>query len=55
MLIPLVVLEEISGLCKSSDKGDRAALALDVVNKLISDKSVSLLTSKVVIQIKKVV
>ena len=47
LLIPLVVLEEISGLCKSSEKGNRAASALDVVNRLISEKSVSLLTSKV--------
>ena len=47
LLIPLVVLDEITGLCKSSNKGERAAQALDSVNKFIADKSVALLTSKV--------
>ena len=47
VLIPLVVLDEIAGLCKSSEKGERAAHALDIVNKFITDKAVSLLTSKV--------
>ncbi|XP_063689425.1 telomerase-binding protein EST1A-like [Bolinopsis microptera] len=46
LLIPLVVLDEITGLCKSSNKGERAAQALDSVNKFIADKSVALLTSK---------
>ena len=36
-----------TGLCKSKDKGECAALALDMINKLIKDKSVALLTSKV--------
>jgi hypothetical protein len=44
------VLDEMAGLCKSSDKGERAAQALEVLNKFIADKSVSLLTSKVIIQ-----
>ena len=47
VLIPLVVLDELSGLCKSTVKGERAHRALQVVNKFITDKSVSLLTSKV--------
>ena len=47
VLIPLVVLDEVTGLTKSANKGEKASLALDVLNKFIADKDVSLLTSKV--------
>ena len=45
--VPLMVLEEIRGLCKSESKAEDAGIALDVVEKLISSKAVSLLTSMV--------
>eukprot|EP00116_Pleurobrachia_bachei_P001679 sb/3461941/ len=43
--VPLMVLEEIRGLCKSESKAEEAGIALDVVEQMISSKSISLLTS----------
>ena len=45
-----MVLEEIRGLCKSESKAEEAGIALDVVEQMISSKSISLLTSMVSLQ-----